>query len=263
MRTFVKTLTFACILFLAGYNNISAQSVGINSDNSAADASAILDVKSTTQGVLVPRMTQTQRNAINSPATGLMIFQTDNTPGFYYFNGSAWAAVGGSSTAAYPNVELAVTNTTRQTITALTGDINNTTNTLVLSNSNSANASLTGGNTWDGSVFTVGSTGAGWYQINAQAIGVSNTGGLSSVGILYYLDVNNTVTGKTGSKYISTIYGSGQVNETVLRQASHLNTLIYLNANDNIRLRAFSASNVTAANTSTDGSTYLNIVRVK
>jgi hypothetical protein len=38
-------------------------------------------------------MTLTQRNAIASPATGLLIFQTTNTPGFYYYNGSAWTAV--------------------------------------------------------------------------------------------------------------------------------------------------------------------------
>src|SRR5438045_6454027 len=38
-------------------------------------------------------MTQTQRNAIGSPATGLLIYQNDHTPGFYYYNGTAWAAV--------------------------------------------------------------------------------------------------------------------------------------------------------------------------
>jgi len=38
-------------------------------------------------------MTQVQRNAIASPATGLLIFQTNNTPGFYYYNGTAWKAI--------------------------------------------------------------------------------------------------------------------------------------------------------------------------
>ena len=41
-----------------------------------------------------PRMTQTQRDAIASPATGLLIYQTDNTPGFYY-DGAAWTAISG------------------------------------------------------------------------------------------------------------------------------------------------------------------------
>jgi hypothetical protein len=43
-------------------------------------------------------MTMAQRDAIISPApaTGLLIYQTDNTPGYYYYNGTAWAALAGS-----------------------------------------------------------------------------------------------------------------------------------------------------------------------
>lgn len=69
--------------------------VGVNT--TTPHASAALDVTSTTQGVLVPRMTQSQRIVIASPATGLMIYQTDNTPGFYYYNGSAWGPVAAQS----------------------------------------------------------------------------------------------------------------------------------------------------------------------
>jgi len=65
------------------------------SSNRKADASAILDVVSTSKGMLVPRMTNSQRNGISSPATGLLIYQIDNTPGFYYYNGSAWQGIGG------------------------------------------------------------------------------------------------------------------------------------------------------------------------
>jgi trimeric autotransporter adhesin len=57
------------------------------------NASSLLEVKSTSKGVLIPRMTLTQRNAITSPATGLLIYQTNSTPGFYYYNGTAWTAV--------------------------------------------------------------------------------------------------------------------------------------------------------------------------
>jgi hypothetical protein len=48
----------------------------------------MLDIKSTTRGMLSPRMTQAQRNAIISPATGLVVYQTDNTPGYYYNTGT-------------------------------------------------------------------------------------------------------------------------------------------------------------------------------
>ncbi len=70
-----------CISLLFG--RLSAQSISFNEDGSAPDSSAMLDVSSTTQGVLIPRMTSTQRDAIAKPATGLLIFQTDNTAGFY------------------------------------------------------------------------------------------------------------------------------------------------------------------------------------
>jgi len=58
-------------------------------------ASAAFQVDSTTQGVLVSRMTTTQRNAIASPATGLMVYDT-NLNSFYFYNGSTWSAIGGS-----------------------------------------------------------------------------------------------------------------------------------------------------------------------
>ncbi len=69
--------------------------LGINSTGAAPDASAMLDVTSTSKGMLIPRMTAAQKTAINLPSTGLMIYQTDGTTGFYYYNGSTWNIVGG------------------------------------------------------------------------------------------------------------------------------------------------------------------------
>jgi hypothetical protein len=57
----------------------------------------MLDVASSSKGVLVPRMTAVQKLAITSPATGLMIFQTDGVSGFFYYTGSTWSAVGGGA----------------------------------------------------------------------------------------------------------------------------------------------------------------------
>jgi hypothetical protein len=75
------------------YNNGTSVGIGTVSPN----ASAALEVNSTTKGFLLPTMTQTQRNAISTPATGLLIYQSDNTPGFYYYNGSAWTAIAGAA----------------------------------------------------------------------------------------------------------------------------------------------------------------------
>nr|MDA3911707.1 hypothetical protein [Bacteroidales bacterium] len=77
-------LILTILIVLIFGTQLLAQGVAINNDGTNADGSAMLDVKSTVSGILIPRMTQAERNAISSPATGLMIYQTDNTGGFYY-----------------------------------------------------------------------------------------------------------------------------------------------------------------------------------
>lgn len=72
----------------------SSQSLSINTDGSSANASALLDVKSTDKGVLIPRITRAQRDAISTPATGLLVFQVaPDSIGLYYYNGTGWAWV--------------------------------------------------------------------------------------------------------------------------------------------------------------------------
>jgi hypothetical protein len=66
-------------------------SVGINT--SSPDPSAILELNSTTKGLLPPRMTYAQRTVISSPATGLMVYQTDNVgdgEGVYVKRSDGW-----------------------------------------------------------------------------------------------------------------------------------------------------------------------------
>ncbi len=69
----------------------STGSAGIGT--TTPDASSLLEIKSTQKGILIPRMTAAQRNAIATPATGLLIYQTNSTPGFYYYTGTAWKAI--------------------------------------------------------------------------------------------------------------------------------------------------------------------------
>lgn len=83
MKRIAKTL----ILFFV--SSASFAQVGINT--TSPDASASLDIESTSTGVLIPRMTEAQKNLISTPATGLLVFQTDGTyPGFYFYNGTGW-----------------------------------------------------------------------------------------------------------------------------------------------------------------------------
>ena len=91
-----STLKLLMTLFFINIALITNAQISINSDGTSPDASAMLDVTSTTKGMLIPRMTTAERTAITSPATGLMIYDTDESA-FWYYNGTAWTAIGGSS----------------------------------------------------------------------------------------------------------------------------------------------------------------------
>ena len=70
-----------------------AQNVSINATGALPDPKAILDLASTTSGLLIPRMTTTQRNAIATPPIGLQVFNlTTNTVDIYKSTGWASAA---------------------------------------------------------------------------------------------------------------------------------------------------------------------------
>jgi len=77
-------LAFLFLIVTAG-----AQSLAINTDGSPANASALLDVQSSNKGFLPPRMTTVQRDAIVSPAAGLVIFNSTSN-GLQFYNGVKW-----------------------------------------------------------------------------------------------------------------------------------------------------------------------------
>lgn len=57
------------------------------------DAAAIIEIASTTQGVLFPRMTKVQRDLILNPPIGLMLFVTDDNEGLYIYKTSGWVQI--------------------------------------------------------------------------------------------------------------------------------------------------------------------------
>lgn len=87
----VFILFFAVILSssVVSLNPLNAQSVAINSDGSIANASAILDVKSTTKGMLIPRMTSAERTGILNPAEGLLVYDNE-TASFWFYKAAGW-----------------------------------------------------------------------------------------------------------------------------------------------------------------------------
>jgi uncharacterized protein (TIGR02145 family) len=84
----ILKIAFIVMGFLV-YSALNAQ-VSVNSMNMPADSSAVLDINSTSKGMLIPRMTATQREAIVSPAQGLLVYQTDAPSGYYNYQDSSW-----------------------------------------------------------------------------------------------------------------------------------------------------------------------------
>ncbi len=101
----IKAKLFLMAIVLIASYTLSAQGVAINNDGSSADGSAMLDVKSTDMGMLIPRMTEVQRDAIGTPATGLMIYQTDGTAGFYYYDGTSWTQMSGTTSSKWKIID--------------------------------------------------------------------------------------------------------------------------------------------------------------
>lgn len=207
--SFFKTF-FILVLFSLSFN--SRSQVAINTTGVAPNSSAMLDVVSVTKGLLIPRMTQAQRNAIATPATGLLVYQTDNTPGFYYYNGSSWTTIGDSSSSTQKFVDL----TTEQTIggaktwsnlgtfnagltsTGSTINLNSSSNFITnINNGTSTGAVNIANGTIGGNLISIGNTigatgitqrvGSGNFSLDGAAsssysIGTSTTTGTITIG---------------------------------------------------------------------------------
>lgn len=85
-----RSVLIVAILFLF-ISKASQGQIAIGTGSPTPDASSMLDIQSNSKGVLVPRMIQAERTAIVSPATGLLIYQTDGASGFYYNVGTPGA----------------------------------------------------------------------------------------------------------------------------------------------------------------------------
>jgi len=177
--------------------------VAITTNGGSANSSAMLDVGSTDKGMLIPRMTQVQRNAIvvDATRTGLLVYQTDNTPGFYYFNGTYWVALAQVSTTRYVGelygggVVFRVDHTGQHGLIVSIVDINTS-------------------KTWS----NVGSVGIGsaarsdWNGFGNSAAIVTQTGHLNSAA-------------KICLDYVNSNYGTGQHSNWYLPSRCELNDL--------------------------------------
>jgi len=106
MKKLVYSLALATILMVVNLKVVAQ--IGVNTDGSQPDSSAMLDVKAINKGFLPPRVSLTAINTaypISNPAIGLLVYNTatngappnDVTAGFYYWNGTRWVRIGSAN----------------------------------------------------------------------------------------------------------------------------------------------------------------------
>lgn len=215
--------------FLLAQNN-----VGVNTTSPHASAALMVDTAASgPQGMLIPRMTQARRNAIGSPAEGLMIYQTDATAGFYYYNGSAWTTVG-SSISGGASLQLMANKVGGSGEAVPTS----TTSAPVTVNYNNVTSSPTNGNTWTGNnTFTVGAGQGGVYMIQSRVHGADHPTPTNTVSYCLNIQINNTAWGTTNGGIVYGTYTPINVYTPVSTKArGEIVAFVNLNAGDTIKI---------------------------
>ena len=159
MKQFFTLL--AVVLFTA----TTYAQVGINNENS--DPSAALDITSTTKGLLMPRMTNAQRQAISSPVAGLMVFVTDFDGGsFMFYDGTKWGTLSFTEKRPdAPTIGTAVAADTQATVSF----------TAPSSDGGSAITSYTATSSPDGITGTISQPGSGSITVTGLTNGIAYT----------------------------------------------------------------------------------------
>jgi hypothetical protein len=251
------TVTLIAVVSFIGVR-AGAQGMAVNTTGSAADNSAMLDVSSTTKGALMPRMDSAQRVAILSPATGLLVYQTNGaTPGFYYYSGSAWTALSGTggsssgSTSTTVSGSLMFYGTFTSGITLSQSLSGSPAPVTIVWNADSVNTG-TAMNTSTG-VFTAPS--AGYYLVDAQVL--ITAGGSGTVFVS--LQVGSTINyfGQYGGN--TNVYTTGDAIGSLYGTLSHV---VYLNAGTTMKVRL--ATNTSGGLTTQSGlpGNYLSITKL-
>jgi hypothetical protein len=225
MKTLYLKLSVAMIGLMC-FNEVAAQSVAINATGTAPNSKAILDMTATDKGVLIPRVVlNTATDPITgTKPTGLMVFNNGGSfgaTGFYYWNGSTWVSMTGSSLPSGTNTQtLRHNGTSWVASSALTNDGAN-----IGIGTTSANAAL---NVYDGDESTTQTTFTQSLTNAGILISTDYTNGAYTPGIFWSTTNDNPTKPKAGiylqeanagTKMIfgtSTLYANGITNDAMV-----------------------------------------------
>lgn len=192
-----------------------AQSIGIGT--STPSASAALEISSNTKGLLIPRMTSAQRLAIPAPANGLMVYDL-STSSTWYYNGSAWASLGGTASLSIPvyhsvNVTDTAFHIKNSGSVAIAGEGAGHTGVAgISSSSNGVEGSSVSGNGIYGNSFS--GHGVYAYSFNGNGVMANSTNGSAVYG--FSNNANATIYGSNSNGLGVGVQGNGSLNHGVL-----------------------------------------------
>ena len=221
----------ALVCFSFGQTSSFETPLSISSTGSNPHPSSMFDIQSSSKGILIPRMTFAARNNIQNAATGLLIYQTNNAPGFYYYNGSGWQTIGtvdenwtSSGSNLYTNTANVGIGTTNPSAKLVVGGNTKLNGALTINN----------GSQGDGKVLTSDANGVATWQ----NVGTSTW---STAGINTYRSYGNVGIGTTSPTAALHIK---QENNTVadgLRLETSLSTqedwYMFMDGNDDLVIR--------------------------
>ncbi len=236
-------LCFKVLLFFIFYS--SAQ-VGIGT--TTPDSSTILDVESTSKGILIPRLSSDQINAITNPAHGLMVYNTDLNE--FQFNCNTdvapeWSKISYGSSVKYSNLDISSNlNSNTYTNIPIFGSLDWNDDTTLYSQS--------------GNTLTINTTGR--YKITVNiAYTVPNAGSNAHqrVSVAARIAINGTPTGS--------IANTGYVRRTNNHNEAslHITEIFNITAGQTISIQAIRAGNSAPANFRSVASSNVYIERIK
>ena len=195
-KSLKRLLTMVALVLMTAASNpiFSQNNIGINT--TTPHASAALDVQSTTQGMLIPRMNATQRGLIATPATGLLVYQTDAPTGFYFYDGTTWTLLGATAQAYSGILPVANGGTGAASLTGL-----------VLGNGTNAMTGLSG--THSGETINWNNTTGNWQITGTSSLALGKNAGLVTQGNTAVAIGSSAGYSAQGQSAVAMGYGAG------------------------------------------------------